>query len=232
MTRVPVKICGVRDAGAIDAAVEGGARAVGFVFSSSPRCIGVDEAMTLARRVPDGVWRVGVFREIDTVVLAEVAQRGIVTHVQAEWMDESVVRAHSPGLAFIPVYRDVPTLRVELGEEATREPRAFLVESAVSGVGMVPVWGRIARAGVGLAGVPGRAFILAGGLKPVNVRGAILATGAGFVDVSSGVERSLGVKDAGLIGEFLAEARGGFAEASQPCVAETARAGKSARVKP
>ncbi|MFN7430201.1 MAG: hypothetical protein ACK5TP_06430, partial [bacterium] len=92
--------------------------------------------------------------------------------------------------------------------------------------------GRRARAGGGRAGGPGRAFRRAGALKPVNVRGAILATGAGFVDVSSGVERSLGVKDAGLIGEFLAEARGGFAEASQPCVAETARAGKSARVKP
>ncbi|MFN9929298.1 MAG: hypothetical protein ACK54T_01315, partial [bacterium] len=86
--------------------------------------------------------------------------------------------------------------------------------------------------GGGLGGARGRACLRAGGRKPVNVRGAIWATGAGFVDVSSGVERSLGVKDAGLIGEFLAEARGGFAEASQPCVAETARAGKSARVKP
>ena len=45
--------------------------------------------------------------------------------------------------------------------------------------------------------------MLAGGLTPDNVAEAIALTGAKQVDVSSGVESALGVKDAGLIRNFL-----------------------------
>ena len=45
-------------------------------------------------------------------------------------------------------------------------------------------------------------WMLAGGLTPENVAEAARMTGARQVDVSSGVERSPGVKDAGLIAAF------------------------------
>jgi len=46
-------------------------------------------------------------------------------------------------------------------------------------------------------------WILAGGLTPENVAGAIVATGARAVDVSSGVERARGLKDAHRIKDFI-----------------------------
>ena len=46
-------------------------------------------------------------------------------------------------------------------------------------------------------------WILAGGLTPENVAEAISATGAKAVDVSSGVERARGLKDAQLIEDFI-----------------------------
>ena len=49
-------------------------------------------------------------------------------------------------------------------------------------------------------------WLLAGGLTPENVASAIAATGADAVDVSSGVERESGVKDSGLIKDFIAAA--------------------------
>ncbi len=52
-----------------------------------------------------------------------------------------------------------------------------------------------------------RPWILAGGLKVENVAAAIARTGAGAVDVSSGVERARGVKDAALIKAFIDAAK-------------------------
>ena len=51
------------------------------------------------------------------------------------------------------------------------------------------------------------AWILAGGLTPDNVAGAISVTGADAVDVSSGVERVRGLKNAGLIADFVQAVR-------------------------
>ena len=48
---------------------------------------------------------------------------------------------------------------------------------------------------------------LSGGLTPDNVAKAIAITRAPIVDVSSGVESSPGVKDAGLIAKFIAAAK-------------------------
>ena len=52
-------------------------------------------------------------------------------------------------------------------------------------------------------------WLLAGGLTPGNVAEAVRASGGRAVDVSSGVERSRGVKDAGLIRDFVRAAKGG-----------------------
>jgi phosphoribosylanthranilate isomerase len=49
-------------------------------------------------------------------------------------------------------------------------------------------------------------WLLAGGLNPTNVCAAIAGSRAPAVDVSSGVERQRGVKDADLIRAFIAEA--------------------------
>jgi len=47
-------------------------------------------------------------------------------------------------------------------------------------------------------------WALSGGLDASNVAEAIARTGARLVDVSSGVERAPGVKDAAKIAAFLA----------------------------
>jgi phosphoribosylanthranilate isomerase len=50
-------------------------------------------------------------------------------------------------------------------------------------------------------------FMLSGGLTPENIGEAIRLTHASMVDVSSGVERSPGIKDPVLIRAFIAAAR-------------------------
>lgn len=50
-------------------------------------------------------------------------------------------------------------------------------------------------------------WILSGGLSPENIGDAIKITGANFVDVSSGVENDIGIKDNDLITKFIYNAR-------------------------
>ena len=58
---IDVKICGINSIDALDAAVAGGAKMLGFVFfAKSPRVVTRDEARALLARVPDGVLKVAL----------------------------------------------------------------------------------------------------------------------------------------------------------------------------
>ena len=77
-----------------------------------------------------------------------------------------------------------------------------LVDSAArGGTGLTPRWERLAR----LDG-PGR-LILAGGLDPDNVGEAVSLVRPFGVDVSSGIEKSPGVKDPKRMRAFVEAAR-------------------------
>jgi phosphoribosylanthranilate isomerase len=71
------------------------------------------------------------------------------------------------------------------------------------GLGVTANWG-LARELVEVSPVP---VFLAGGLNPQNVADAVRAVKPSGVDVSSGVESSVGVKDAQQVRDFIAAAR-------------------------
>ncbi len=74
-------------------------------------------------------------------------------------------------------------------------------ERAAGGTGEIFDWARV-PAGLG------KPLVLAGGLTPDNVASAIASVGPYAVDVSSGVERAKGVKDADKIEAFVRAVQG------------------------
>ena len=56
-----VKICGLIEREHVKVAVDAGADAIGFVFAPSRREVSIEEAQELAKEIPPGVLKIGVF---------------------------------------------------------------------------------------------------------------------------------------------------------------------------
>lgn len=193
-----VKICGVTTSAHVDAAIEAGASAVGFVLVDSPRRVSVEQARTLARHA-ERIDRVAVFRDLTHEAIA-IAVAAECTHVQAR----------GSALAFRSLPATVRALPIVLDSDDTFEDALALG---------VPILFDGAEPGSGTSASFDRAsshsrrarIVLAGGLTPSNVAEAIARVRPFGVDVSSGVERTRGVKDAALIHDFIRAARAAFA---------------------
>lgn len=207
MSRVRVKICGVNDAAAFDTAVAAGADYVGLVFfPPSPRYVTPAQAAGLSGRHPGGPLRVGLFVDPAADAIAAVLDSVRLDILQVYG------RVDVPGLRArfgLPVWRcvGIDTLADLPGEAGGADA---LVLEAKPPLAATRPGGNATRFDWSLlrgwnAPAP---WVLAGGLAPDNVAGAIHATGAATVDVSSGVERTRGVKDAALIRAFIGNARG------------------------
>ena len=189
-----IKICGLRTAEAIEVAVAAGANAVGFVFhDASPRNLSLAAARELQRAVPVGIERVAVFLHPSQALVDAV-----LAAIEPDWLQTDA--GDLPGLRLPEGQRVLPVLR-DGAVDATALPGRILFESARSGAGECADW----RAAAALAGVT--QLVLAGGLHPANVAEAVRTVRPFGVDVSSGVERERGVKDAQLIREFIRAAR-------------------------
>jgi phosphoribosylanthranilate isomerase len=189
-----IKICGLRTPGAIEAAAQAGADAVGFVFhAGSPRNLEPAAAQELQRAVPAGVERVAVFLRPSQAMVDAVLEAIAPDWLQADATDLEGLRL-PPRQRVLPVLRSAPAGSTPLAARC-------LFESARSGAGERADWSA--------AAVLARAtqLVLAGGLDPANVAQAVRAVRPFGVDVSSGVERERGVKDEQLIREFIRAAR-------------------------
>lgn len=205
------KICGIKDAAALDAAVEGGARFVGLVFfPKSPRHLPLDEAMALAQRARGRVEIVAL-----TVDASDQQLEAIASAIRPDWLQAH--GAESPArLAAMRRYAANGVIKAmgiarsaDLAQAAAYEQAAdMLLFDAKPPPGGLPGGNAAAFDWPILSGRRfSRPWLLAGGLTAANVAEAISASGADLVDVSSGVESAPGLKDPLLIAQFLAAAR-------------------------
>jgi phosphoribosylanthranilate isomerase len=206
-----VKICGIKDAEATDIACQAGAALLGFVFyPPSPRSIGPEWAGALMARMPDAVTPVGLFVDADDDAIASVLEVAPLRLLQLHGR-ESPERCAAVQARFgLPVMKALGIATeadfAVLDAYAPVVDRFLLDAKPPSGAtlpgGNAAIFDWSLLSG---RSIP-RPWLLAGGLTPGNVAEAIRATGAPGVDVSSGVERARGVKDAALIEAFIGAA--------------------------
>lgn len=202
--RTRIKICGITREQDLQAAVDVGADALGFVFyAPSPRSLDVAAAASLIARTPAFVTTVALFVDADPDLVETVVERTMVDVLQFHG-DEPADYCRNFQRPYIKAVRmkqetDLLDLAKHYGDS-----QALLTDSFSSGTaggsGETFDWGQIPQ------GIT-RPVILAGGLQPDNVAAAITQVRPYAVDVSSGVELEKGIKDAAKMAAFAEAVR-------------------------
>ncbi len=210
---IEIKICGLRDRATVEAAVEAGADWLGAVFfAPSPRAVTAGQAADMFDGLPGVVGRVGLFVDPDDALLDHV-----LSHVRLDLIQfhgsESPARVDAVWREYaVPVMKalGVSSAADLAAAEAYVDHADRLLLDAKPPPGADRPGGHAAAFDWSIlqgwaAPLP---WMLAGGLTPDTVAEALRRTRAPGVDVSSGVERARGVKDAALIARFCEAVRG------------------------
>ena len=208
---VLVKICGLSEPQTLEATIAAGADLAGFVFfPKSPRHIDLSTARALGEQAAGRVKKVALTVDADDAALdaaiAALAPDLLQLHGHESPARVAAVRARYglPVLKAIGVATaaDVAAARAFEGVadwllfDAKPAPDA----SVPGGAGVAFDWDL-------LRNITAKNWMLSGGLDPDNVAEALRRTQAPAVDVSSGVERARGVKEAEKICAFVAAVR-------------------------
>ncbi|GAB2784353.1 phosphoribosylanthranilate isomerase [Halomonas shantousis] len=196
--RTRVKICGLTREEDVEAAVEAGADALGFVmWPGSARAIDEARLAELAARVPAFVTRVGLFVDQDAAFIRRCEAHLDLLQFHGE---EGPQACHGFTRPWIKALRMREGIDLHAAARDYHGACGLLLDAYKPGVpggtGETFDWSRIPP---DLA----KPVILAGGLDPANVGEAIRAVRPHAVDVSGGVERARGVKDPARIQAFL-----------------------------
>ncbi|MGE0499071.1 MAG: phosphoribosylanthranilate isomerase [Ramlibacter sp.] len=219
MPRTRIKICGLTREQDVDAAVQAGADAVGFVmYERSPRHVSPGRAAELARRLPPFVTPVLLFvNESATKIMAICDQlAGATLQFHGDETPQQCAQATRDGArpwlraARIPLDDATPFDLLKFASDYS-QAQAILLDAHVDGYGgggKAFNWSRL-PASVNCH------LVLSGGLTPANVTDGILQVRPRCtslaVDVSSGVELegpgNKGLKDPEKIHQFVAAVR-------------------------
>jgi len=195
-----VKICGITNEDDALLAVAMGADAVGFVFAPSPRQIAAQRVYDITRRLPPEVLTVGVFRDEHPNRVVQLVNAAGLKAAQLHG-NESAADVATVVKAVRWVIKAYPAGSPKLAAAGSLATDLVLVDAASPGSGQVFDWSLVDDAPDTLR------VILAGGLTPENVADAVQSVEPWGVDVSTGVERELGKKDALKVKHFIERAR-------------------------
>jgi len=212
MRQVRVKICGNTRKDDIECAIKAGADAIGLIigFPSSPRNLDIDKAHNLITNIPSFIEKVVVVPQDDYSLLKTISRRLHVNSVQliGETSYDPKIREIFKGMNLIKVIHVNNQDIIESVLEASALYNSILLDSKVGnsqgGTGVTHDWNLSRNIVNSIYSTP---VILAGGLNVDNVERAIDTVKPYAVDVSSGVESRIGIKDHDKIKLFIEKAK-------------------------
>jgi phosphoribosylanthranilate isomerase len=220
--RTRIKICGLTRESDVDAAVQAGADALGFVlYPKSPRYVPPERAGELAARLPAFVTPVLLFVNASPEFIAQ-AVWAVPNALLQFHGDETATECTAVGRPFIRAAR-IPTGAAGAGFDLLKYAQDFAAAQAILLDAHVDGYGGGGKS-FDWTALPwshpllnaGSRLVLSGGLDAANAIDGISRVRPWAVDVSSGVEVSKGIKDPEKIHRFVAAVRAADASLSRP----------------
>ena len=210
-----IKICGIRTIEAATAAINDSADFLGFIhFAKSPRHLTLNAMKTLMlaiRSVNANIPLVSVVVNPENDVLQALRDEVKPDLIQLHGKETPQRVAEIAALTHIPLIKVISVSeKSDLDGASVYEPYVkYMMFDAKTpkdatlpgGLGLTFDWTIMRHHAAA------KPWFLAGGLSSDNVASAVQLSGAPMLDISSGVESAPGVKDNGLISDFLKAAK-------------------------
>jgi phosphoribosylanthranilate isomerase len=207
-----IKICGLKTLPTLNAALDGGASHIGFIFfPKSPRNVAPTDAAALREAARGRAQAVAVTVDADNATLDEIVSAmspdmlQLHGHETPERVKEIRARFGLPVAKALSVRTSddlVPArLYADIADHLLLDAKPPVGADLPGGNGVSFDWTILRDATLPLP------YFLSGGLHPGNVAEAIRIAKPAGIDVSSGVESVPGTKSIGLVHAFLSAAR-------------------------
>ncbi len=198
--KVQVKICGITNQEDALKAVYYGARALGFIFyKNSPRFVSPSRVRKIVEQLPPFVTPVGVFVNQKEGAIRDICEFTRIHTIQLHGDEDPHFCKRLQDYKIIKVFR--VKNRFDPSNLSAYKVDAYLFdafsENSFGGTGQPFNWEVLKDIKFN------KPFILAGGLTPKNIPEALKMLSLYAVDISSGVEKSPGVKDPRLMKELF-----------------------------
>lgn len=209
---VKIKICGLRKQENIECCIKNKVDMIGFVFhQNSPRNISIKNASNLVKLFKNQIEIVGLVVNPSDDLLDQIIDTAGIRNIQFHG-DETPERIFNlkeryniSSIKAIPVSKSITASDIDQFDKVSDyilfDAPSMSSTNRPGGNGIAFDWDLVKKFNII------KPWILSGGLKIDNITEAISLTKANFVDVSSGVEDSLGVKNNDLITKFVYNAR-------------------------
>ena len=207
---IAAKICGLKTAETVDAAVAHGADLIGFnFFKKSPRYVEPEVAAVLGRAMPSHILKTGLFVDDDDTRIAAILAAAPLDLLQLHGSETPERVAAIKAKFGLPVMK---VIKVRAAADIARAADFETVADRLLFDAMPPADMKNALPGGNAVSFDwtllqgfrsALPWMLSGGLTPGNLAEAVRQTGAPAVDVSSGVEDRPGEKNPNKIKDFL-----------------------------
>ncbi len=194
-----IKICGITTPDALDTCVSHGAHFIGFVFhQASPRNIDIQQASLLASRLPASVRSVAVIVDPEDDFLDALTTQYRPNFIQLHGNESPTYIQYlrsKYGIPIIKALRIASTDDLKPAKDFANIAEMLLLDAKVSDPNIMGGSGHTFDWSFLKGFTPALPWFLSGGLNQDNIADAIRQTNAQYLDISSGVESSKGVKD-------------------------------------